>query len=78
MPVAILPPVRFLVSDQQLRTLQQCPLMAPSRLSDTLVTRSAFGLKADMPHEHVECPSRGTFIGVLSDALAWRLQLPFE
>jgi hypothetical protein len=34
----------------------RCPLMALSGLSDALVTRSAFRLKADMPNEHVECP----------------------
>ena len=31
-------------------------LLALSGLSDALITRSAFGPKADMPNEHVECP----------------------
>jgi len=34
----------------------ECLLLALSGLSDALITRSAFGPKADMPNEHVECP----------------------
>src|SRR5262245_20595965 len=49
------------------------PLMAHGELSGALMTRSAFGPKADMPNQSVECPlmTLSERQDVYSDSPAW-------